>query len=106
MKFTDEVWKVLNRNFKHKHLWFTERQWSWYDSQAPKAKQMSGQPTIVTGSGRPVAKWHPWNEMWYLVTVPGKGIMHEAADDIYSTPPTGQYIDPNDLKSYWQWRSH
>ncbi len=32
--------------------------------------------------------------------------MHEAADDIYSTPPEGQYIDPNELDSYWQWRPY
>lgn len=106
MKFTDEVWKVLNRNFKHQHLWMTETPWSLYDSQAPKAKEMSGQPKIVTGSGRMVAKWHPWNGMWYLVTVPGKGIMHEDADDVYSAPPVGDYIDPAELELYWEWRPY
>lgn len=99
----EDVYKVLVSSFRQRALWLIYQPWSWSDRQLGYVPDKRGQPVIVTGCGRTVAKLDCRTRGWYLTTEPGQELSYVPSDDMYTLPPPGEPLDDETVETKYMW---
>ncbi|EGN2452113.1 hypothetical protein IIF46_004359 [Salmonella enterica] len=76
----------------------------WLDCQSGYLPDRRGQPVIVAGCGKIVARMDSRTGGWYLTTELGQDLHYVPSDDMYTLPPDGWPLDDETVEAKYMWR--